>query len=104
MASGHRQAKHLRRFIVVMLALHPERVNMAQAQHFASSSQQRAQRYPVLGDGQSAKLAWAVQDLHPLGAVGQASAATAEKGRAVLQASAQVLAQLLTEACELPPM
>jgi len=43
-----------------------------------------------------------VQDLHPSGAVGQASAATADKGRAVLQASAQVLAQLLTEACDLP--
>lgn len=87
----------------MMLALHPERVDMAQAQHFASSSQQRAQRYPVLGDGQSAKLAWAVQDLHPQGAAGNASAATAEKGRAVLEASGRVLAQLLAEACELPP-
>ncbi len=87
----------------MMLALHPERVNMAQAQHFASSSQQRAQSYPVLGDGQSAKLAWAVQDLNPQGAAGNASAATAEKGRAVLEASGRVLAQLLAEACELPP-
>jgi creatinine amidohydrolase len=58
----------------------------------------------VLGDGQSAKLAWAVQDLNPLGAVGNAAAATADKGRAVLQASAQVLARLLTEACELAPL
>jgi len=88
----------------MMLALHPERVDMAQAQDFASSSQQRAQRYPVLGDGQSAKLAWAVQDLHPLGAAGHAAAATADKGRAVLQASGRVLAQLLAEACDLPPL
>ena len=87
----------------LMLALHPERVDMAKAQHFASSSQRRAQRYPVLGDGQSAKLAWAVQDLNPLGAAGNAAAATADKGRAVLQASARVLAQLLAEACELEP-
>ena len=88
----------------MMLALHPERVDMALARNFASSSQQRAQHYPVLGDGQSAKLAWAVQDLNPLGAVGNAAAATADKGRAVLQASAQVLARLLTEACELAPL
>jgi len=86
----------------MMLALHPERVDMAQAQDFASASQARAGQLAVIGDGQSAKLAWAVQDLHPSGAVGQASAATADKGRAVLQASAQVLAQLLTEACDLP--
>ena len=76
---------------------------MAQARHFASSSQQRAQRDAVLGDGQSARLAWAVQDLNPLGAAGNAAAATADKGRAVLQASARVLAQLLAEACELEP-
>ena len=87
----------------MMLALHPERVDMRAAQHFASSSQQRAQAHPVLGDGQSAKLAWAVQDLNPSGAAGNASAATAEKGRAVLEASGRVLAQLLAEACELPP-
>ena len=88
----------------MMLALHPERVDMRAAQHFASGSQQRAQRHAVLGDGQSAKLAWAVQDLHPAGAAGNAAAATADKGRAVLQASGRVLAQLLAEACELPPL
>lgn len=86
----------------MMLALHPERVDMAQAQHFASSSQARAARYNVLGDGQSAKLAWAVQDLNPLGAAGNAAAASADKGRALLQASGRVLAQLLVEACDLP--
>ena len=46
-----------------------------------------------LTEAQSAKLAWAVQDLNPLGAAGNAAAATADKGRAVLQASAQVLAR-----------
>jgi len=87
----------------MMLALHPERVDLSQARDFVSSGRARAARYPVLGDGQSAKLAWAVEDLHPSGAAGDATAASAEKGRAVLQASAKVLAQLLTEACELPP-
>lgn len=88
----------------MMLALHPDRVDMARVRDFDSSSSRRAERYAVLGDGQSAKLAWAVQDLNPAGAAGNAAAATADKGRAVLQASGQVLAQLLTEACDLPPL
>lgn len=87
----------------MMLALHPERVDMAQARHFASSSQVRAQRYTALGDGQSAKLAWAVQDLNPQGAAGNAAVATADKGRTLLQACGRVLAQLLVEACDLAP-
>jgi creatinine amidohydrolase len=57
----------------------------------------------VLGDGQSAKLAWAVQDLHASGAAGDASAATAQKGRAVLEAASEVLAELLKQACDLSP-
>jgi len=88
----------------MMLALHPDRVDMALAQNFASTSQQRAQRYALLGDGQSAKLAWAIEDLNAMGAAGNAAAATAEKGRAVLQASGRALALLLTQACELPPL
>ncbi len=88
----------------MMLALHPERVDMALARDFVSSSRHRAQRYAVLGDGQSAKLAWAVQDLNPLGAASNAAAATADKGHAVLEASGRALAQLLAEACELPPL
>lgn len=87
----------------MMLALHPDRVDMSQAQDFISSSRDRAMRFPRLGDGQSAKLAWAVQDLHPSGAAGHAAAATAEKGRAVLQAASQTLAQVLVQACELSP-
>lgn len=81
----------------MMLALHPERVDMAAAQNFASTSQHRAANFPVLGDGRSAKLAWAAQDLNACGAAGNAAAATAEKGRAVLQASAATLSRLLSE-------
>lgn len=88
----------------MMLALHPERVDMGQAQNFVSTSQQRAQHYSVLGDGQSAKLAWAMQDLNVLGAAGNAAAATAHKGRAVLDASGRALALLLAQACDLPPL
>jgi creatinine amidohydrolase len=87
----------------MMLALKPERVVMAQAQNFASASQQRAQAFPILGNGKSAKLGWQMQDYNPDGAVGNAAAATAEQGRAVLQAAGRALAQLLAEIDRLPP-
>ncbi len=85
----------------MMLALHPDKVDMALAENFHSSSQDRAQHYPILGNGSSAKLAWGAQDLHPLGAAGNAAAATAEKGAAVLRASGQALAALLREISQL---
>ena len=87
----------------MMLALKPERVDMAQAQNFASASQQRAQAFPILGNGKSAKLGWQMQDYNPAGAVGNAAAATAEQGRAVLDAAGRALAQLLAEIDRLPP-
>ena len=85
-----------------MLALRPETVRMAQARPFASSSQQRAAKYPVLGNGRSAKLGWAMQDYNAQGAAGDASAATAAKGQAVLEATARELAALLQEISALP--
>jgi len=84
------------------LALSPELVDMAQAQNFASSSEGRAQQYAILGNGKSAKLAWQTQDYNPAGAVGNAAAATPEKGRAVLDAAGRALAQLLAEVHQLP--
>ena len=87
----------------MMLALKPGRVAMEQAQHFASASQQRAQQFPILGNGKSAKLAWQMQDYNPAGAVGNAAAATAAQGRAVLDAAGRALATLLAEIDRLPP-
>jgi len=86
----------------MMLALHPALVDMAQAQNFASTSEARAQTYKLLGDGKSAKLAWQMQDYNAAGAVGNAAAATADKGRAVLDAAGCALAQVLTEVHQLP--
>jgi len=86
----------------MMLALQPEAVDMAQAQNFASTSQQRASEYPILGNGKSAKLAWQTQDYNPAGAVGNAAAATADKGRTLLDAAGHALAQMLSELHRLP--
>jgi creatinine amidohydrolase len=87
----------------LMLALAPERVRMPQAEYFRSTSQDRAQRFALLGNGRSAKLGWQMQDYNANGAVGNAAAATAEKGHAVLEAAGRALAQALVEIDQLPP-
>jgi creatinine amidohydrolase len=87
----------------MMLALKPEQVDMAQAQDFHSTSQDRAERFSLLGDGRSAKLAWQMQDYNAHGAAGNAAAATAQKGRALLDALGRSLARVLVEIDQLPP-
>jgi creatinine amidohydrolase len=86
----------------MMLALRPQYVDMAQARDFRSSSQERAEKYPILGNGTSAKLGWQVQDYNAMGAAGNATLATADKGRAVIEASARQLALMLQEISSLP--
>ena len=86
----------------MMLALDPAHVDMVQARDFSSTSQERAQRFDILGNGKSAKLGWQMQDYHPAGAVGNAAAATADKGHAVVQAAGISLARLLAEIELLP--
>jgi creatinine amidohydrolase len=75
---------------------------MEHARDFRSTSQDRSERYAILGNGKSAKLGWQMQDYHPAGAVGNAAAATAAKGQAVVEAAAQQLAALLQELAQLP--
>jgi creatinine amidohydrolase len=86
----------------MMLALRPQDVVMEQARDFKSSSQGRAAKYPILGNGSSAKLGWHMQDYNAHGAAGNAAAATADKGRAVLDAAGLQLALLLQELSSLP--
>ena len=86
----------------MMLALAPELVDMALAQDFASTAENRAGRFDILGNGKSAKMGWQIQDYNPQGAVGNAAAASAEKGRAVLNAAGRALARLLGEIHALP--
>jgi creatinine amidohydrolase len=86
----------------MMLALAPHRVAMVAAQDFSSTSRTRAARYPILGNGKSAKLGWAMQDYNEHGAAGNAAAATAEKGHALVDAAGRQLALLLQEVAALP--
>ncbi|MFD1712419.1 creatininase family protein [Ottowia sp. GY511] len=87
----------------MMLALKPRLVRTSKAQAFASSSQTRAQNFAILGNGRSAKLAWAAQDLNAEGATGNAAAAKVDDGLALIEAAGRSLAQLLEEIDRLPP-
>ena len=85
----------------MMLALREKYVDMSLAQNFHSTSQDRAAKYPVLGNGTSAKLGWQMQDYNPQGAAGNAAAATAAKGHALINAAGLQLANLLKEVSDL---
>ena len=86
----------------MMLALREKYVDMQQAQHFHTQAEERAKKYPILGNGVSAKLGWQMQDYNPQGAAGDATLATAAKGHAVINAAGLQLAQLLQEISSLP--
>lgn len=86
----------------LMLALAPAQVWREAIRDFPSTSRARARDYPILGNGRSAKLGWAMQDYHPDGAAGNAAAATEAQGQALLEAAARGLAQALAEVSRLP--
>ncbi len=78
----------------VMLALAPHLVQMDKAVDFTSRWQGAANRAPSLHPAGGAPLAWQAQDLHPAGAVGDASAATAEIGNQLLDFAAERMSAL----------
>ena len=86
----------------MMLDLREKYVDMSQAQHFKTQAEERAKNYPILGSGAAAKLGWQMQDYNPYGAAGDATLATAAKGRAVIDAAGLQLARLLQEISSLP--
>ena len=86
----------------MMLALHPDLVRREQLEDFHSTDAERARDFPILGNGDAARFAWATQDLNAKGAAGNAAAAKAEDGRALIGAAGRALAQLLQEIDDLP--
>jgi creatinine amidohydrolase len=86
----------------IMLAERPQFVEMGKAKEFKTQSQERAQHYPILGNGSSAKMGWQMQDYNLEGAAGDARLATAEKGRVLVASAAEQLALLLAEISRLP--
>ncbi len=82
----------------MMLHLAPELVRMDAARDFKSLTEAlHARGFRRIGGGGGAKLAWQTQDLNPDGVCGDARAADAEKGKALVDFAARRLIELLAE-------
>jgi creatinine amidohydrolase len=81
----------------IMLAHRPDAVRTEQIGDFPSAGLGMEQEFKWLRPERPSGFGWAVQDLHPAGAVGDASAATAPKGAAALAYGAQAFVELLGE-------
>jgi creatinine amidohydrolase len=81
----------------IMLARYPHSVHKEAIANFQSSSVALERQYRWLSTQRPAPFAWQAQDLHPSGAVGDATKATAEKGERLLDAGARAFCELLAE-------
>lgn len=81
----------------VMLALHPERVDMASAEAFQSRQSEFAGRFRHLRAYGPHAFGWKMSDLNKAGVAGNAAAATAEKGEAILAHAMKGIVELLED-------
>lgn len=81
----------------LMLHLRPELVRMQHAADFRSAWLDREQGLSLLTPEGGVGFGWETQDLNPAGALGDASAATATMGAAILEYQAARFATLLAE-------
>jgi creatinine amidohydrolase len=81
----------------LMLHLRPDLVRMQHAADFRSAWLAHEAAFSLLTPEGRIGFGWETQDLHPAGALGDASAATAELGAAILEYQAARLATLVQE-------
>lgn len=81
----------------VMLALYPDRVDMARAKTFSSRQAEFASRFRYLRAYGPHAFGWKMSDLNPKGVAGNAAAATAEKGEAILAHAMKGIVELLED-------
>jgi creatinine amidohydrolase len=86
----------------VMLHLHPDLVDMDRAENFVPLSLQIEQESKLLSPEGMVSFGWAAQDLHPSGACGDASRATAELGQITVERAAERLITLIDEISRYP--
>lgn len=86
----------------VMLALHPEHVQMEHARNFRPTIADIALSNKHLGLSNSGKLGWQAQDMNPAGACGDATLATAAKGASFIEHAARQIVTLLEEVHRMP--
>ncbi|TLX10344.1 creatininase family protein [Rhizobium sp. MHM7A] len=81
----------------VMLALHPTKVDMAKAGDFPSRQTEFATHFKHLRAYGPHAFGWKMSDLNKQGVAGNAAAATAEKGEALIAHSVKGLVELLED-------
>ena len=86
----------------LMLHFRPDLVDMAKAKLFPSKAAAMEKGYTHLRPVGTQGFGWIAQDLNPDGAVGDASVATAEKGRLTAQYQADAFIALLRDVARFP--
>lgn len=81
----------------MVLALAPEAVEMEKAENFSSFQRELAGEMTHLRAYGPHAFGWKAQDLNPAGVVGDASAATAEKGERIIDHAAKRFVELLED-------
>jgi creatinine amidohydrolase len=81
----------------IMLARYPDQVRQGAIANFVPASIAIEQTHRWLSTHRPAPLAWQAQDLHPSGAAGDATLATAEKGERLLDHGAGAFCELLED-------
>ncbi|QFY61389.1 creatininase family protein [Rhizobium grahamii] len=81
----------------VMLALHPDKVDMSKAADFPSRQSDFASRFKHLRAYGQHAFGWKMSDLSASGVAGNASLATAQKGEALIAHSVKGLVELLED-------
>ena len=81
----------------IMLAKYPRAVRKEAIADFEPSSVAMEKQYRFLSTQRPAPFAWQAQDLHPSGAVGNATMASSAKGEALIDQGARAFCELLAE-------
>jgi creatinine amidohydrolase len=81
----------------IMLAHDPDKVRKDAIANFLSASIAMEKDYRWLSTQRPAPFAWQAQDLHPSGAAGDATLASAEKGLRLVDHGARAFCELLSE-------
>ena len=79
----------------LMLHFRPDLVDMAKAEYFVSNVTKAEESFDLLRQTGTHAFAWIASDLNPNGVVGDAAAATAEKGRLTAEHQADGFVRLL---------
>jgi creatinine amidohydrolase len=81
----------------IMMARYPQHVRTDTVANFESSAVAMEKNYRWLSAGRPAPFAWQAEDLHPGGAIGDATLASADKGEKLLAHGARAFCELLDD-------